>query len=527
MSEWGHIRLFSPWRYNIDAAARHLLEPTGWEEPRPTALPYGRDLVERYLEPLAAVPAISTALHTGSRVVAVSRDGMDKSHSKDRDLRPFLVRVQREDGSITDHLARAVLDASGTWHQPAPLGQAGLSAPGEAEARRVLDPQDAAPSAHTGVSALPSATHPVPVPAITGPLPDVVGRDRERFAGKHVLVVGSGHSAANTLLALTEVQRDAPDTRISWAVRGASVQRLYGGGSLDELPARGMLGTRLKRMVDDGKIELTTSFTITGFSPPPGASLSGSSDTTDSFPASNSSQASGSNSVDSSFRRVTVYGQTPGGPRGMIVDVVIPTTGFRPDLGPLCELRLELDPAVEAPRELGPLIDPEFHSCGTVPAHGAAALAHPEKDFYIVGMKSYGRPTFLLATGYEQVRSVAAALAGDLAAAERVELGLPETGVCSTSLPEQSEVAEEAAGAACCGTPAAPGPEPVSVGFATGTAHGRSGGRPLALASENGSGRRNRCWPEPFWQLSTVPDRLRRCGHGIWAPRVTTNRSGQ
>ena len=59
--------------------------------------------------------------------------------------------------------------------------------------------------------------------------------------------------------------------------------------------------------------------------------------------------------------------------------------------------------------ELGPLIDPEVHSCGTVPPHGAKLLAHPDKDFYIVGMKSYGRaPTFLLAAGYEQVRSVAA-----------------------------------------------------------------------------------------------------------------------
>ncbi|GAB3528223.1 FAD-dependent oxidoreductase [Arthrobacter monumenti] len=453
VSEWGHIRLFSPWRYNIDAAARRLLEPTGWKEPRPTALPYGRELVERYLEPLAAVPAISTALRTGSRVVAVSREGMDKSHSKDRDLRPFLVRVESEDGSITDHLARAVLDASGTWHQPAPLGQAGLPAPGEAEARGILDPQHLAESMNTGTSTLPSIAH--SVPAITGPLPDVTGRDRERFAGKHVLVVGSGHSAANTLLALTEVQRGDPDTRISWAVRGASVQRLYGGGPLDQLPARGMLGARLRRMVDDGRIDLTTSFTITGFAP-----------------------AARASAPDTSTG-LTVQGRTPDGPREMTVDVVVPTTGFRPDLGLLSELRLELDPAVEAPRELGPLIDPEFHSCGTVPAHGARALAHPEKDFYIVGMKSYGRaPTFLLATGYEQVRSVAAALAGDLAAAERVELDLPQTGVCSTSVPEQSEAVEAAAGAACCGTAGALGPEPVAVGFATGTEHGRSGDTP-------------------------------------------------
>lgn len=82
--------------------------------------------------------------------------------------------------------------------------------------------------------------------------------------------------------------------------------------------------------------------------------------------------------------------------------------------------------------ELAPLIDPNVHSCGTVRPHGEKELRQPEKNLYIVGSKSYGRaPTFLMATGYEQVRSVVATLVGDYAAAERVELELPETGVCS------------------------------------------------------------------------------------------------
>jgi hypothetical protein len=104
----------------------------------------------------------------------------------------------------------------------------------------------------------------------------------------------------------------------------------------------------------------------------------------------------------------------------------------RPDLTVLRELRLHLDAAVESPAALAPLIDPNVHSCGTVPPHGAVELAHPEADFYIVGMKSYGRaPTFLLLTGYEQVRSVTAALVGDWERARQVKLVLPETGVCS------------------------------------------------------------------------------------------------
>ena len=95
------------------------------------------------------------------------------------------------------------------------------------------------------------------------------------------------------------------------------------------------------------------------------------------------------------------------------------------------ELRLELDPWLESVKALGPLIDPNLHSCGSVSPHGYRELGHPEPGFYTIGVKSYGRaPTFLLLTGYEQARSVAAAIAGDLAAAEDVQLVLPETGVC-------------------------------------------------------------------------------------------------
>lgn len=124
----------------------------------------------------------------------------------------------------------------------------------------------------------------------------------------------------------------------------------------------------------------------------------------------------------------------PVGDRRLRADAVAGAAGFRPDLDMLRELRLDLDPGLEAPTALAPLIDPEHHPCGTVPAHGATTLAHPEPGFFVVGMKSYGRaPTFLLATGYEQVRSVAAQLVGDDEAAGRLELDLPETGVCSTT----------------------------------------------------------------------------------------------
>lgn len=411
---WGHIRLFSPWQYNIDAAARRLLKPSGWDEPRATSLPYGAELVEKYLQPLAALPPLSSALLTSTRVTAVGRIGADKTRSHGRNEQPFIIRAKAADGTVTDHRARAVIDASGTWSQPNPLGQAGLPAPGESDVRG------------RGF--------------ITAPLPDVVGRDRARFTGKHVLVIGAGHSAVNTLLSLAQLARSEPGTRISWAVRGADVTRLYGGGDLDGLPARGQLGTRLRQLIAEGYIEVHTSFTVTGF------------------------KAGGD---------LAVLGNTPQGGTALNVDLLIPATGFRPDLDILREIRLDLDPAVEAPRALAPLIDPEFHSCGTVPPHGAKLLSHPDKDFYIAGMKSYGRaPTFLLATGYEQVRSIAAALAGDHEDADAVRLDLPETGVCSTD-PSGSRAVRDGtdlAGESCC-----PGTEPVLLGFPTGLLHGRSG----------------------------------------------------
>ncbi|MEW2355689.1 flavoprotein, partial [Spirillospora sp. NPDC029432] len=282
--------------------------------------------------------------------------------------------------------------------------------------------------------------------------------------------------AANTLLTLTQLAEQAPGTRITWAVRDTSATRLYGGGDTDGLPARGALGTRLKQAVNSGQIELIRSFTITRLTTP-------------------------------TTGTVQVTGTTPTGEQTVNADTIVAATGFRPDLDMLREVRTELDPATEAPVKLAPLIDPNFHSCGTVPPHGERDLAHPETGLYIAGMKSYGRaPTFLMATGYEQVRSITAALAGDRTAADTVQLDLPETGVCSTDLATEDEAdgcgsscstapatelpsADESDSASCCGSGA---PQPLTLGtpvtagatagdgaprlgFATGHEHGYSG----------------------------------------------------
>jgi len=382
--EWGHVRLFSPWRYLVDPAARRLLEGAGWAVPNEEQLPTGHELVAQLLEPLAAHPALAPHIRLGRRVVAVSRQGYDKVKSAGRDTAPFELVVRAPDGRVERVLARAVVDASGTWYAANPLGAAGLVAEGEAE--------------HAG--------------RIRYGIPDVRARERARYAGRRTLVVGSGHSAFNTLLDLASLAGEVPGTEIVWAIRRSDVGQMFGGGGKDQLEARGALGTRLQALVDEDRVRLVTGFRVVRVVEDEGA----------------------------------LHVESDDGQRIGPVDEIVVATGFRPDVSLARELRLRLDPWLEAPEQLAPLIDPNLHSCGTVYPHGAVELAHPERDFFIAGMKSYGRaPTFLMLTGYEQVRSIACALVGDEAGARSVELVLPETGVCQTDL-------GGALGGSCCST---------------------------------------------------------------------------
>ena len=369
---WGHVRMFSPWRYNIDSASRALLQEQGWQEPDAQVFPSGQNLADEYLTPLARTPAIAARLQLNKRVTAITRAGLGKVRDAARDEAPFEIRVEDEHGREGRVFARAVIDASGTWGTPSPAGASGLPAIGEREAARRI---------HYG-------------------MPDVLGADRERYAGKRVLVVGTGHSAIGTVIDLCALALMAQGTEVLWASRTGDLARAYGGGSADQLPERGALGYHLKQLVAAEAVKVLAPFAVDAFQ----------------------LDAEGALKVSS------------GDGQAVTVDQAIVATGLRPDLRILRELRLDLDPALECPAALGPLIDPNLHSCGTVRPHGAMELAQPETGVFIAGIKSYGRaPTFLLATGYEQVRSISAYLAGDLEAARRVELDLPETGVCSSN----------------------------------------------------------------------------------------------
>lgn len=396
--DYAHVRLFSPWQFNVDHSMAKLLERTGWKAPNPADLPLAGEVVERAMQPFSELPQVRDALQLRTKVVSVSREGFDKVKSAGRDQAPFVIRAVR-DGKVVELRARAVIDSTGTWNSPNPVGASGLPAIGEREA----------------------AAH------IFYGIPDVLGAHRARYAGKKVLVVGAGHSAANGLLALADLAKQVPSTQLVWSVRTPVLTRVFGGGDADALPARGALGASLRRLRDTGALEFNAGLRITELRQEGG--------------------------------KLMVAGVDRNGDAKHIdgVDEIICATGQRTDLSLTSELRVKLDSWLESTEALGPLIDPNEHSCGTVRPHGHRELAHPEPGLYTVGVKSYGRaPTFLMATGFEQVRSVVAAIAGDLEAADKVELDLPETGVCSST----GSANDGAGSRSCCGPS-----EPVALSF--------------------------------------------------------------
>jgi thioredoxin reductase len=394
--KWGHVRLFSAWSHNIDTAASRLLSRYGWSAPDPSQYPTGQELFDLYLKPLADAPPVKSVLRLRHRVTSVGRLGLDKMKSAGRDATPFEVEAETPSGAVS-FLANAVIDASGTWLNSNPAGSNGYAAEGEA--------------AHAS--------------RIAYGMPDVRGAMRQRFAAKTTAVLGAGHSAIGTLIDLARLGEQVSGTRAIWLLRGSSPQKSFGGGDKDELAQRGALGKTFASLVEKGLVIMEVDFRV--------------------------------KSISSETGRLRISTRDQ---RNVLADELVVAAGFRPDLSFLSELRLGLDPLLECAPALSALIDPNVHSCGTVPPHGAKELTLAEPGFYIAGMKSYGRaPTFLMMTGYEQVRSVLAEIAGDDRAAASVELVLPETDVCG---------ADEFYEGGCCRPPSLSRNEPESVSVAGG-----------------------------------------------------------
>jgi hypothetical protein len=293
------------------------------------------------------VPALAGRVRAGHRVVAVGRARTirrDLPGHPMRGERPFRLLVETAAGEDVIE-ADAVLDASGVYGQPAALGAGGIPAPGErtlnGELMRHLD---------TLERALP------------------------RLAGRDVLLVGHGHSAANAigLLAATE-----PKPRITWAVRSPN-RRPCVEVAGDPLPER----QRVTAAANDLAAEPPSFLKV--------------------------ERRAGVESLRREGGRLAVE---LGGGRGGVFDAVVGLTGYRPDLSFLGELALEVSPASEGTARLARALA-SVTDCLSVPAVSAHDLESGERRFYLVGAKSYGRlPTFLLRTGLQQLETILDGLA--------------------------------------------------------------------------------------------------------------------
>lgn len=344
LRRWGGTRFFSPFGMNLSARAVRAL---GDGAPAEDAMLTGIQMAEQVLEPLAASPALRGRVRTGRRVTAIGRARLTRRDLPGHPLRaerPFRLLVEGPGGEETLE-AECVLDASGVYGRPAHVGVGGLPARGEAAVgARLLR--------HLGT--------------VETAIPDLAGRD--------LLLVGHGHSAANAL-AMLEGLRPAP--RITWATRSGH-RRPCVEIADDPLAERQRVTARANDLAAD---------------PPPFLTVE---------------RRTGVESLAAPNGRIEV--RLANG-RGGAFDAVVGLTGYRPDLSFLSELALEISPASEGALRLTRALA-SVTDCLAVPQLSDRDLDSGEPRFALVGSKSYGRlPTFLLRTGLAQIERIVDRLA--------------------------------------------------------------------------------------------------------------------
>jgi cation diffusion facilitator CzcD-associated flavoprotein CzcO len=318
----------------------------GWDPPEISHIPTGDELASDYLEPLASCPPIKDRLKLRSRVRSVTKLHVDRSAQHERRSLPFELTVETPGkGKTQTFLARAIIDASGVLDTPRPMGVNGLPIDGEASCNGRI-------------------TYGIP------PLGDLA------TIGARVLVLGSGHSAMQSVVALSMSERQR---QIVWALRRDKTCGFLCSASSDRFPARLVLQSEARRRIDSGHVRMLF-----------GAIFTRVSKTTSGIVVT---------SIDGTREEF---------------DHIVVATGYRPDFAMVRELQTDFDPVYECSAGMRPVLDTAAGCCGAVPPHGEAELRHPETGFYVVGVRSFGRASsFLMLAGYEQVRTIAASLAGD------------------------------------------------------------------------------------------------------------------
>ena len=342
---WGHVRLFTPWEMNVSPRMRrHLEAPSGPE------CPTGNDLAERLFEPLAALPEIAPNLKLGTRVLGIGREGLLKHEeiaTAERGRRPFRILLADGAGREWTETADVVIDATGTWGHPNTLGDGGIPAPGE----RALAGE------------------------IRRDIPDL-STEREDWAGRTVLLAGAGHSAQTAVRALAELAREAPGTRVVWALRNPEPG--WGTHEGDPLPTRAGLAAAAAELAGGASpaVETRRGTVVEEIAKPDG--------------------------------RFEVVLRNDAGPERVAVDRVLALTGSVGDPGIYRQLQVHECYATCGPMKLSAaLLGAGGGDCLAQTTHGADTLTNPEPGFFILGAKSYGRNnTFLMRIGWEQVGEV-------------------------------------------------------------------------------------------------------------------------
>ena len=362
-ARYGPVRLFTPFWMNSTALGRERLRAAGVSLPGDEETIAATDFRERYLLPLSKLPDISGVIHEGTRIGTIAREGLPKGQSRGRTSRAFLLRVEDARGQgVRMERADVVIDATGVYPNPNATGSGGLPAIGEESLGDRFDRH----------------------------LPDVLGKDRARYAGKRVFLVGDGRSVANAVADLDGLVRaggEGARTRIEW------VHRLRGEESFAPVPAMELAQLTVLRELNERSARIARE--ATWIRRHAGATI-------------------------------VAYRALPSGaievvlvdPRGVElrieVDRVLALVGYRPDLSLFRELQVHLCYTSEGTMALASAIlaaqskEPEaaLGCLGQIP-HGPETLKNPEPDFYVLGAKSYGRnPNFLLSVGHQQIDDV-------------------------------------------------------------------------------------------------------------------------
>ncbi|HXT61305.1 MAG TPA: hypothetical protein VN699_21870 [Pirellulales bacterium] len=356
---WGHVRLFTPWRMNVTPLGLAALsaQDENWRPADDDMMLTGRELAEAYFIPLAHSDLLIDGLQLGVEVLNIGREGMLKQDLADEETRidaPF--RILLRDASGQERLAAAdvVIDATGTYGNRNWAGASGIPAAGERAAAEQIEYG----------------------------LPDVLGADRGKYAGRRVLLVGAGYSAATTAIALAELAISAPGTQTTWLTRSPLAPRSSDGPipviSDDRLPERDRLARAANALAADGgpiaHWPATAIERIESLAAAPGL-------------------------------KVTLSGRHEG---AIEVDRIIANVGYRPDNRLYAELQVHECYASGGPMKLAAaLMRTPSADCLNQTAQGPETLFNPEADFYILGAKSYGRNSrFLLSVGHEQIREL-------------------------------------------------------------------------------------------------------------------------